>query len=355
MAEITGEQNRGGNGIGEGGVLDAPRSRPELFLLGMGYAHPTNVVTNQLLEELEVGTTAQWITEKIGIQERLSSLPLEYIKRTRNQTPQEARAVATDTPTTLAVRAVKMALERAHLKAGDVGMVVVNCCTPLSTAPSESTRIASELGISVPTYDVFTACPVFALHIDFLANFESSALPDYILCISSAVLTQQVNYNDRSDGAIWGDGAGAWIVSPRKPGKLRVLDSLFQADPTRSQAVLVETAGHFKQDGRAVRDFSVRQTVRLVKRMEEAFKLDWTKDIFIGHQANLTMLRQITGNREIPDSNHWHNVTNIGNQAGAGAPIVLAMHWDQIRSGQRIAVAVVGAGLSWGSVLLEAV
>lgn len=330
------------------------RNVAELSILGMGYAHPAGVITNEFLEKLEVGTTAQWITEKIGIQNRRTSLPIEYISKTRNQRPHDAIGVATDTPMTLGVRAAKMALEKSGITAADVGLIIVNACTPCATSPTESHRLAEALGIKGQAYDVFTACPVFALHMDYLSNFDSAALPDYVLCISTATLTQHVNYNDRSDGAIWGDGAGAWVVSPRKPGKLKVVDSTFHSDPSRSQAVVVDTWGHFKQDGRAVRDFSVRQTVRLVKRMEEEFKLDWSKDVFIGHQANLTMLQQITGNREIPDQNHWHNVTDIGNQAGAGAPIVLAMNWERIVPGQRIAVAVVGAGLSWGSVLLEA-
>jgi 3-oxoacyl-[acyl-carrier-protein] synthase-3 len=103
-----------------------------------------------------------------------------------------------------------------------------------------------------------------------------------------------------------------------------------------------------------VRDFSVRQTVRLLKYLEVNFDIDWQRDIFIGHQANRTMLEQIRENRKIPATNHWFNVTSLGNQGGAGAPAVLAEHWSQIKSGQKIAVAVVGAGLSWGTVLLEA-
>ncbi len=334
-------------------VPAAARDYPPLWILGMGFAHPQTRISNEFIEGLNIGTNAQWISEKLGIQSRLSSLPLDYIAKTRNENPREAVKVATDTPTTLAKRAVEMALKRAGIGVEAIGLIIVNCCTPYATLPLESQRIAEAIGSNALAYDVFTACPVFALDLDYLANFESDALPDYILCVSTATLTQHVNYNERSDGAIWGDGAGAWIVSTRKPGKLRVLDSLFHADPSRSQAVTVDTWGHFKQDGRAVRDFSVRQTVRLIKRLEEAFGLDWDKDVFIGHQANLTMLHQIIGNREIPEANHWHNVTEIGNQAGASAPIVLAMHWDQVRPGQRIVIAVVGAGLSWGSVLLE--
>jgi 3-oxoacyl-[acyl-carrier-protein] synthase-3 len=324
-----------------------------LHVVGMGVSHPTTKITNEFLEQLDVGTTAEWITEKIGIQTRLTTLPIEYIQQTRNQNPVEALKVASMTPTQMGVEAARRAIESAGIRPDQIGMVIANCCTPAQTAPAESQRIAGQLKLKVKAFDVFTACPVFALHIDLLNSFRDEKLPEYTLCVSTAALTQHVNYNDRSDGAIWGDGAAAWIVSKR-PGKLRVLDSFFHADPTRSQAVVVDTWGHFRQDGRAVRDFSVRQTVRLIRGIEEKFDIDWTRDVFIGHQANLTMLRQITENRGIPESNHWHNVTHIGNQAGASAPAVLAMNWEKITPGQKIIVAVVGAGLSWGSIVFEA-
>jgi 3-oxoacyl-[acyl-carrier-protein] synthase-3 len=91
----------------------------------------------------------------------------------------------------------------------------------------------------------------------------------------------------------------------------------------------------------------------LIKAIEEQYPIDWNRDIFIGHQANRTMLEQITNNREIPASNHWYNVTYLGNQAGAGAPASLSMNWDKILPDQHIVVAVVGAGLSWGSIVLR--
>jgi 3-oxoacyl-[acyl-carrier-protein] synthase-3 len=325
-----------------------------LHILGMGYSHPDIVIDNKFLEDLDVGTNADWIIEKIGIKTRVTSLPLEYIKRTRNQDPRQALEAAVFTPSKMGSAAAIMAIEQAGIKAEKIGLLIANCCTPNKTAPSESQRIAHDLGINCKAYDVFSACPAFALHMDYLNNFSEDTLPEYILCISTAATTQHVNYNDRTDGAIWGDGAAAWIVSTKHPGKLKTLDTYFMADPLRCGAVVIDTFGFFRQDGRAVRDFSVRQTVRLIKRLEDAHELDWNRDIFIGHQANRTMLQQITNNREIPDSNHWHNVTELGNQAGAGAPAVMAMNWQKIKSGQKIAVAVVGAGLSWGSVLFEA-
>lgn len=326
-----------------------------LYILGIGDSHPDTFIDNKFLEDLDIGTSAEWIMDKIGIKTRVTSLPLDYIKETRNQDPRLALEAASMTPTDMGVKAAKKALKNAGIKAEQIGLLIVNCCTPNLTLPTEAQRIARELGIAPRSYEVFSACPAFALHMDYINNFSEENLPEYVLCISTAALTQHVNYNDRTDGAIWGDGAAAWVVSAKHSGKLKVLDTYFTSDPLRCQAVVIDTFGFFRQDGRAVRDFSVRQTVRLIKRMEEKFEIDWNRDTFIGHQANQTMLRQIINNREIPDSNHWSNVTEMGNQAGAGAPAVLAENWGSIKSGQKVAVGVVGAGLSWGSVLLEAI
>lgn len=324
-----------------------------LSILGMGASQPPTVIDNAFIESLDVGTTTEWILEKIGIVERRTTLSLDYIRNTRNQDPSQAPAAASVTPTQMGADAARIALSRAGIKPSQIGLVICNCCTPLQVAPAEATRVAKALDICCTAYDVFSACPAFALHIDFLSSFREEKLPEYVLCVSTAALTQNVNYNDRTDGAIWGDGAAAWVVSTRHAGKLKVIESSFTSDPTRCDAVVVDRYKFFHQDGRAVRDFSVRQTVRLVKDIEERHQIDWTRDVFVGHQANSTMLQQITNNREIPAENHWHNVTHVGNQAGAGAPAVIAEHWDEIVPGQRIVVAVVGAGLSWGTVVLQ--
>lgn len=324
-----------------------------LHILGMGVCHPTTSIDNHFLEALDVGTNAEWIEEKIGILERVTTLSKDYIQTTRNQDPRMAIDAASMTATDLGVQAAKDALKNAGLSAGDIGMIIVNCCTPYDTMPGEAVRIAEQLDCPGLAFDVYTACPAFALHIDFLRKYQEGTLPEFVLCVSTATMTHHVDYNDRSDGAIWGDGAAAWVVSPTNKGKLEVVDSTYTADPTRCAAVVVDSYRFFHQDGRAVRDFSVRQTVRLVKALQERYEIDWQRDVFIGHQANKTMLEQITRNRRVPAENHWHNVTYLGNQAGAGAPASLAMHWDRLESGQNIVVAVVGAGLSWGSILLR--
>ena len=190
-----------------------------LNILGVGSAHPKHELPNAFLENLGIESTASWIVEKIGISTRRTVLPLSYIQETHNRDPREAVRVASHTPTDLGAEAALAALKRAGIKARQVGMIICNGCTPLQTAPVEAQRLAAALKIEGPAFDVFTACPAFALHLDFLRNFREEELPDYVLCVSTATLTQVVDYKNRSDSAIWGDGAAAWVVSAKHPGK----------------------------------------------------------------------------------------------------------------------------------------
>lgn len=326
-----------------------------LHIVGCGHAHPPTEITTAFLVSLDTGTTAEWIEKYIGIDVRRTVLPLDYLRDTKNQDPRAAIEAATHSPTDLGAAAARMALARAGLAVDQIGLVIANCCAPRQTTPSEAQRIACALELAAPAFDVFTACPAFALHLDLLSSYRPERLPEYTLCVSTACVTETVNYSDRTDGAIWGDGAAAWIVAKDDARGLRVLETSYQTDPKRCQAVIIDRQGFFGQDGRAVRHFSTAQTVRLLRRLERDFEIDWAKTTFIGHQANFAMLSSICKNRGIPDAQHWTNVRDRGNQAGAGAPATLSMHWDELQPGQRIAVAVVGAGLSWGSAVLEAV
>jgi 3-oxoacyl-[acyl-carrier-protein] synthase III len=332
-----------------------------LHILGMGSSHPKEYISNDFITNLDVGTSSDWILEKIGIETRVTSLSKDYIQRTKNLAPAQAEKFATVDSVELAVAAAKEAIARSNIDPREIGYIFSNSCNPSITSPSLAKRVAyalfKDLGVeySGDANEVTSACPGFALHMNFLNSLRIDTLPKYSLCFDSSTVTQSINYSDRTDGAIWGDGAAAWIVSPTENRGLRVIDTSFDADPTRCSAVVIDRFGHFHQDGRAVRDFSVRQTVRMLKKIELKHEIDWSRDVFIGHQANRTMLEQIVGNRKIPSTNHWHNVTTYGNQGGAGAPAVLSQNWDKMFKGQKIVVSVLGAGLSWGSVVAEVV
>ncbi len=325
-----------------------------MHIVGMGHAHPPTEIDNSFLESLDIGLEAGWIIDRIGITHRRTVLPLDYLRATHNRDPRQAFELLQQTPTDLALEASQMALQRAGLEPAQIGTIIANCCTPLQTVPAEAQRLGHALGLKVRAFDVFGACPAFALHLSLLGAM-GDALPEYTLCVSTATFTAAIDYSQGSDGAILSDGAAAWIVSSSDARGLRVREACYDSDPTRSPAITLARFGHFHQDGRAVRSFSVRKTVRQLKDLQARHGLDWNQCHFVGHQANEVMLQSVCNHCKIPDSNHWRNVKTFGNQAGAGAPATLSMQWSHLSTGDQVAVAVVGAGLGWGTVLLEAI
>jgi 3-oxoacyl-[acyl-carrier-protein] synthase-3 len=325
-----------------------------LYIHSFGHAHPDTEISNDFLESLDTSVTSDQLVKRFGIFCRRSVLPLNYIRETLNKDPRQALGVASHTPTTLGAAAAQMALERAGISLGEISLVLANCCTPLQTMPAEAQRIAGYLGLQCQAFDIYSASAGFALHLNYLGSLRPECIPKFTLCVSTATLTTVVNYENLIDAAIWGDGAAAWIVSPHRPARgMRILQTCYGSDPRRCDTVVVDRLGHFRQNGIAVGHYSVGQTVKLLRCLQKSFGFSWIDTYFIGHQANARMLDTVCRNEGIPPARHLSNVSHIGNQAGAGAPATISMNWDRMPVGARLVVAVVGAGLSWGSVLLE--
>jgi 3-oxoacyl-[acyl-carrier-protein] synthase-3 len=112
--------------------------------------------------------------------------------------------------------------------------------------------------------------------------------------------------------------------------------------------------GHFRQDGHAVQGFAIRSMTDSVRKFMAVHEADGKgRFLFIGHQANLLALRTVCERAAIAEENHWYNVDLLGNTGCAGAPGVLSAHWNDLRNGDRVAVCLVGAGLTTVSLLLE--
>ncbi|MBU4074818.1 MAG: ketoacyl-ACP synthase III, partial [Proteobacteria bacterium] len=98
-----------------------------IYLHGIGHFHPENVITNRFLEELEIGTDEAWIMERVGIRERRTVLPLDYIRQTKNRDPRAAHEASLYSNAQTASSAARMALKRAGLESGDIGLVFSGC------------------------------------------------------------------------------------------------------------------------------------------------------------------------------------------------------------------------------------
>lgn len=324
----------------------------ELQVLGMGHWHPETVIDNAFLESLGIETNDEWILERVGIRSRRTVLDLDYIRTTGNADPRLSHAASTATNGQAGAAAARMALARAGLQPSDIGLVLAGGCSPQHTIPAEAAIIAAELGISAIAYDLASACSSFAAQIQALLNTKPSALPDYILIVQAEMTTRTVNYRDRSTAVLWGDGAAATILSPRKAGKFGVLAAVLHSDPAGWDKVSIPAGGHFQQNGPAVQAFGIRKGGDTWKEISQSFARP--DAYYIGHQANFRMLLSICERVGISQDRHLSNVQEFGNQGAAGAPAVLSQNWDKFVPGDEVGLVVVGSGLTWGGVALRA-
>ena len=227
-----------------------------LYLHGMGHFNPEEVISNHFLEELDIGTNNEWILDRVGIVNRRTVLPLDYIRRTKNADYREAYDVRRYTNAQMAARAARLALDRAGLTLGDSGMSVAGSSSPDHIAPAESSSIAAELGIDVPCLDMNSACSSFGMQINFLSRMQAETLPPYVLVVDSETLTKAVNYADRSMAVLFGDGSAAAVVSPTVRSRAAFSECSFASRPSAWEKVGINHLWRFYQDGNAVQVFS---------------------------------------------------------------------------------------------------
>jgi 3-oxoacyl-[acyl-carrier-protein] synthase-3 len=213
--------------------------------------------------------------------------------------------------------------------------------------------MAARLGIEVPTFDVSSACTSFYAQLHLLAMMRAEALPDYVLLAVPETMTTVVDYSDRATAVLWGDGAAAAVVSLRHPAPAQVLGTTLESSPAGGSKVVIPRGGHFQQEGRTVQVFGIKRMAQLVSALREKFEQGDRAFHFVGHQANLRMLENVREQCRIAPERHHSNVEWYGNTAGASSASVISMRWEKWTPGDDVAVAGVGAGLTWSSYLLR--
>jgi 3-oxoacyl-[acyl-carrier-protein] synthase-3 len=250
-------------------------------------------------------------------------------------------------------RAAEMAIARAGIATGDIGMVISGSSAPDMVTPADACTIAAKLGLEVPCFDVNSACTSFHVAMHVLSLMDPQKLPPFVLSVVPEGVTRTVNYSDRASAVLWGDGASAAVLSTRERGRAEVLGTSLDSSPAGHDKVTIPRTGHFLQEGRTVQTFAIKKTVGGYRRLRDAYACEGRRLHFVGHQANLGMLQKVCEMCEVPEDRHHHNVESYGNTAGAGAVSVLSMRWDEWGSEDDVAIAGVGAGLTWSSFLLR--
>lgn len=321
-----------------------------LYIHGAGHYHPENIIDNDFLASLDIGTNNQWIIERVGIKKRHTVMDLDYIKNSHNTDVGHAKI--NESSAEMGAKAIAMALKRANITKTDIGMVVSATCAPTYSLPANASVIAQQAGIDGLTVDITSACSSFAAHVHFLNHMDSVAMPDYVLCVIPESWTTTTDYSDRRTAVLIGDGAAAVVFSKKHPAALKVKQTFMQSDPASWQKVQTKTGGHFYQDGLSVQKFAIKKTVSTFNHFQQNTQQALNEHYFISHQANLTMLESVCGKLNISDEKHLYNVDEFGNCGAAGAPSVLSQNWDLFKAGDLITLIVVGAGLTWGGMTL---
>ena len=325
-----------------------------IYLHGVGHFHPENTIDNEFLANLDIGVDENWVIDRVGIHKRRTVLSLDYITHTKNSDPRSAAEASTYNNAQTGARAALLALDRAGLTCSDVGMVVAGGCSPQYSIPSEACMIAAELGIEVPAIDLNSACSSFAMQLHFLNSMRPEAMPDFVLVVNPENTTRTIDYTDRRTAVLWGDGTCAAVVSSKISAPAEIKFSTYSSDPSGWNKVVIPRGGHFRQDGAAVQTFAIKRTVETINKLRvNAVNNNSDKSFFIGHQANLRMLQSVCNRAGISADRHLFNVDQFGNCGAAGAPGVLSQNWDDFKSGDELALAVVGSGLAWGGILLQ--
>lgn len=323
-----------------------------MFILGAGAAHPDNVLTGDTLASLGVASSSadQALLGRFGVRTRRTTLPLEYLRSTKNPDVLEARKVATATPTSLATLAAKEALSRAGISPEQLGLIIADCATPYQTCPSEAHRIGGALGLKVPAYDVTAGLGAIPLFLDMLCSWKPERVPEYVLCVSTNTPTQQVRYgSDTLSALVFGDAASALVISAQHQGKLKI------------QSSFVERDGSVRPPVSIVRSISI-STERLVS--EEVLRDRLSASLLrlgakrgaylVGPQLFAGDCRCIAKSLSISEQQVISPAVEGGFALGASAGCAIATLWPNLRPGEQVALLHDGDGISSGA-LLEAV
>ena len=309
-----------------------------LNLLGLGHFHPPNEITNRFLEDLDIGTSDEWILERTGIRSRRTALPLDYIRETRNRDPRQAIEAAEISNARSGANAAEMALARAGVAASDVGLVIAGGCAPDTVAAC---------------LDLNSACSSFIAGIYMLSMMDPAKLPPVVLLVTAEPMTGTVDYDDRSSAVLWGDGALAAVLSTEARGRATLVGQSLRTDPAGREKVVIPRLGHFRQEGRTVQTFAIRKTSALYLTMRETWQDDDRPFHFVGHQANRRMLESVCNRCEIREDRHHSNCEFFGNTGGASSGSVISQAWDKWTAKDDVCVVGLGSGLTWGGYLMR--
>jgi 3-oxoacyl-[acyl-carrier-protein] synthase-3 len=321
-------------------------------LAGLATYVPAKLLTNADLEKM-VDTTNEWILQRTGIRER--------------------HIVGPDEATSdLAKPASLAALREAGITPADVGFIVVGTTTPDTIFPSTACTLQAKIGASNAWgFDLGGACSGFTYSMSVGYQMVATSAVEHALVIGADVMSSIIDYKDRATCVLFGDGAGAAVLSPAREGEPAIMDFCNLTDGTGGPALIMPAGGsrcpashetvdqrlhYVKQDGATVFKFAVRMTEEISRRILERNHLTANDvKLFVSHQANRRIIEAAADRLGLREDQVIINLERYGNTTAATIPLALtdARAQGRLKRGDLVLLASVGAGFTVGSVLLR--
>ncbi|AKQ45482.1 3-oxoacyl-ACP synthase [Rufibacter radiotolerans] len=326
-------------------------------IAGTGHYVPERVVKNSDLEKL-MDTSDAWIVERTGIHERRYFEP------------------GKDTTANMAANAARKALEKAGLEAKELDMIVFATLSPDYFFPGSGVLLQRELGISdIPAFDVRNQCSGFIYALSLADQFIKTGMYNNVLVVGSEIHSSGLEFNDRgrSVSVIFGDGAGAVVMTPSDSLDRGILSTHLHAQGEFAEELaainpssnLKERLTHEMIDDGSIYPYMNGSTVfkhavtRFPEVINEALYANNLTaedlDLVVPHQANLRITQFIQQKMKLPDSKVFSNIQKYGNTTAASVPIALSEAFEEgrVRDGDLVCLAAFGSGFTWASALIR--
>jgi 3-oxoacyl-[acyl-carrier-protein] synthase-3 len=328
-----------------------PGLRP-VSIAGLSTYVPPRLLTNVDLERM-VDTTNDWILQRTGISERHIVDP----------------GVATSD---LGKEAALGAIAQAGLTPDDIGLIVVGTTTPDMMFPSTACLVQHKIGASRAWgFDLGAACSGFTYALTTAAHMVACGTHEHAVVIGADVMSSIIDYTDRTTCVLFGDGAGAVVLSPAREQDLSLIDFDGEIDGGGGPALCMPAGGslrpashetvdarlhYVKQDGQTVFRFAVRKTEEIARRLLDRNGVNASDlALFVSHQANQRIITSVAERLGLSDRQVMINIGKYGNTTGATIPLALqdAVREGRLKKGDLVLLASVGAGFTVGAVLLR--
>jgi len=320
-------------------------------ITGVGSYLPERVLTNSDLEEM-VDTTEDWIVTRTGIKERRIALPEQATSD-------------------LALIAGERALADAGVSPEELDLVIVATATPDTIFPSTACLVQDKLGATkAAAFDLSAGCTGFVYALVTGSQFIISGMYRNVLVIGAECLSRIVNWQDRKTCVLFGDGAGAVVLSPVPQGS-GLLSFLLRSDGSKGPTLVLPAGGSrlpaaketveqklhtIHMDGPEVFKFAVRvMSQASLEVLKDAGLHSSDIDFFIPHQANIRIIESAARRLGLPMEKVLINLDRYGNTSAASIPIAMAeaVHSGRLKKGDHIVMMGFGAGLTWGAAVVR--